>query len=559
MEWLTWIQQRLADSPTLAFFVVLGLGYLIGKVGFRGLTLGPVAGVLFAGLLFGHYGFRASAAAQEFGFALFIFSVGYQAGPRFFSVLMTDGLRYFALALVIAVAGFVPSVWLSRVLGLDFGAAAGLLGGAMTTTPTLAAAEEAVRKGVIELPPGMTIDQVTADITTTYAITYLFGLLGLLMMIRLLPPLLRIDLVAEARKLDLGTDVGSRQRSLAQLSLRAYRISSSEFQGQPLVELENQTLGRAVVMRIRRQGEMIQLDASTVMEPGDEVVIMADSAFFVEQRSRLGEEVFDPELLELKTAAVEVVVTHPACVGKPLRELRRSQPSGFGTMILGVRRTGVELPLNEKLVMQKGDVVSIVAPDAQLDRLTELVGPAERNVDETDLLTFATGVSGGILLGTLTVQVGGLSLGLGAAGGLLVAGLVIGYLRSIKPIFGRVPSAARWLLMELGLLMFMASVGLNAGAEIVDTLITAGPKIVLAGVVVTTIPVAVGWLVGRKVLRLNPALLLGGIAGAMTSGACLKVVTEAAKSPAPALGYTGAYAFANVLLTIAGSTILYFQ
>jgi putative transport protein len=158
----------------------------------------------------------------------------------------------------------------------------------------------------------------------------------------------------------------------------------------------------------------------------------------------------------------------------------------------------------------------------------------------------------------LTVNVGQLSIGLGTAGGLLTSGLVIGYLRNVYPVFGRMPAAARWILMEFGLLLFMAGVGLRAGGDIVETFLATGPVLVLAGIVVTTVPILVGYLFGRKVLKLHPVLLFGGITGSMTSGASLSVVTKAANSPIPSLGYTGAYAFANVILTIAGGIILMF-
>jgi putative transport protein len=172
------------------------------------------------------------------------------------------------------------------------------------------------------------------------------------------------------------------------------------------------------------------------------------------------------------------------------------------------------------------------------------------------MLTFALGISFGVLLGLLSVTVGGISLGLGSAGGLLASGLIVGLLRSVRPTFGRLAAAVRWFLMEFGLLLFMAGVGLRAGQDIIETFLSAGPTLIVAGVVVTTVPVLVGYLFGRKVLGIEPVLLFGAVTGAMTSGAALSIVTGAAKSDAPALGYTGTYAFANVLLTVAGSVIL---
>lgn len=172
------------------------------------------------------------------------------------------------------------------------------------------------------------------------------------------------------------------------------------------------------------------------------------------------------------------------------------------------------------------------------------------------MVTFAFGIAAGIVVGLFSVEVGGVSIGLGTAGGLLLSGLLIGYFRHMRPTFGRLPDAARWFLMEFGLLLFMAGVGLRAGGGIIETLLQAGPMLVLGGVIVTVVPILLGYVFGRKILKIEPVLLFGAITGAMTSGAALGVVTGAAKSSIPALGYTGTYAFANVLLMVAGSMIL---
>jgi len=180
----------LRDQPVLTLFLILALGYLGGRARIGSFSFGPVTGVLFAGLFFGHQGFRMAAGAQSLGFALFIFSVGYQAGPRFFDVLRTDGLKYFALAMVVAATGFGVAVVATVLLQLEPGASAGLLSGGMTSSPTLAAAQEAVRTGSVAPPTGWTPDAMIGNIATAYAITYIFGLAGLIMLIKLLPRLL---------------------------------------------------------------------------------------------------------------------------------------------------------------------------------------------------------------------------------------------------------------------------------------------------------------------------------------------------------------------------------
>jgi putative transport protein len=540
----------LRDNPVGLLFVVLAAGYLIGKTRVRGFELGSVTGVLFAGLVFGHYGFELGPGVQTFGFALFIFSVGFQAGPSFFEVLRRDGARYFLLAIVVAGTGFALAAWLANLFDFPIGISAGLLAGAMTTTPTLAAAQDTLQSGTIALADGMTAKDAVRNVTTAYAITYLFGLVGLIVIIRTVPRLLGIDLPAEAEKVgDREVLPDPRER----ISVRSFLVESEERTGIPYRELKKQFPDSAALVRLRRGGELVEIDDDTALEIGDEITVAAKLRSFVEI-PRVGRtELADPGLAEVEPESARIVVTRRDAVGLTVGEL--DVTGNFGCFLTSVRRVQVKLPIESSLVLQRGDVLSVTGPPINVDRLGERLGHLERPLIETDLLTFALGISAGILLGTLSVTIGGVSVGLGTAGGLLTTGLVIGYLRSVRPTFGRIPTAARWLFMELGLQMFMAGVGVSAGSGIVETLGAVGPSLVLCGIVVTAVPVAAGWLVGRW-LRLNPAVLLGAITGAMTSGAALSIVNSEARSSVPSLGYTGAYAFANVILTIAGTLIV---
>ena len=195
------LHEFLRGNAVAMLFLVLGLGYLIGKISIRGFEPGSAAGVLFVGLRLGHFGHDLNPTVQSMGFTLFIFSVGLQAGPGFFAVIRQDGLKYLSLAIVIGGAGFGLALGLAKVLGLEPGAAAGLLSGSLTSSPTLAAAQEAVRAGQVPVSQGLTPDDVMTSITTTYAFTYLFGTVGLILIIRFLPRLLGINLALEAKKL----------------------------------------------------------------------------------------------------------------------------------------------------------------------------------------------------------------------------------------------------------------------------------------------------------------------------------------------------------------------
>jgi putative transport protein len=543
----------LRSQPVLTFWLVIGLGYVIGRIGIAGITLGPPGGVLIAGLLFGHFGFTFSLAVQAFGFALFIFCVGYQAGPRFFDIMATNGLKYLSLALVVAAIGFALAASLSLALGLAPGFAAGMLGGALTTTPTLAAAQDAVISGLVTVPPGMTSDQVLTNIGAGYALTYLFGMVGVILVIRLLPKLLRIDLPAAARELETALEPPAGP-DLTRLTLRSYRVTRPELLHRTVGEAELAAPGDVKFMAIQRDGRQFPVTRDTRLELGDEVVVLGSAAYLLMHAHKLGEEIAPAHGPDTGLSSVEVVVTNRNVVGIPLSSIRPAER--IAALPLEVRRQRTPLPLNADLVLRRGDVVTFYAPDHAIDTIVRQVGYVERKVDQTDLLTFGLGIVAGVAIGTLGITVGGIRLSLGMATGLLFSGLVIGFLRSIWPVFGRVPSAARWVLGELGLLILMAGIGVNAGGGMLDIIRSAGLQLIGAGALVTLIPPLAGYAFSRKVLKLNPAEALGGVCGAMTSGAALGTVLDAAKSNVPALGYTGAYAFASIILALSGTLMM---
>jgi len=547
----------LAENPMLLLFTVIGLGYLLGNIRIAGIQSGPVIGVLLIGLLYGHFGFNIPSAAGSFGFALFIFSVGIQAGPTFFSAFAADGARYVALALVVATTAVLLALTISRLLDLEPGFGAGLLAGALTSTPTLAGAQDAVNSGLATLPDGLSPSKALENISIGYAITYIFGTVGMILAIRFVPKIAGIDLPAEAKKLaqERGMGRGRRSRQATSLPIiRAYRVRAEE---------AGKTIAQAIsdygyipgkTLKLKRGAELVEIAPELVLEEGDIISYVASIDAHIKAQSQGEQEVLDPELLEYQVITQEIIISSPDIEGKTPKDL--DLPTIYGCFPTGLTRASIELPMESNLPLQKGDRLEVVGEKGNLQNLAKDLGFIEQDIEKTDLATFSFGMIAGIMLGLITVSLADLSIGLGAAGGLLIIGIGIGYLGSVNPTFGRVPAAARYVMMELGLMLFMASVGLNAGAGIVEALTSVGPSMILSGIVVTLLPALVGYLVGRRIMGMNPALLLGSITGAMTSTPALNVVTEAARSGVPALGYAGTYTFANVLFTFAGALMM---
>jgi putative transport protein len=539
----------LRSQPVITLFLALGFGHLLGRVRFSGLSIGAVSGTLLISLVLGRSGFRISPAAQAVGFAMFMFAVGYQAGPRFFEVVKANGLRYLALAIVVVGIGFLTALVAGKLLALPPGGAAGLMAGALTTTPALAAAQEAVRSGAAGIP-AQAAEQVIETIGTSYAITYIVGMLGLIAAINLLPRIARADLAAEARDLDAA----SRIHKPVLLQARAYRVTNAELCSASLGELATRIWDGLAVVRFRRDDQWIAMQPADHLQIGDEVHAWGDADLFRRGIERLGAEIPLDRDVDFTASVTRVVVARRDSVGRTLADLVLAR--AHGVVVVEVRRDSYVVPLTRDLRLERGDVLSVVGPGASVSALERVIGPVEQAAAETDMMAFTFGIAIGSAIGLLTIQIAGIPIGLGAAGGLLVAGIVIGWISSLRPTIGKFPEAARWILMEFGLLIFIAGVGLNAGAQIVEAFEQTGLPLIVAAAFVVTLPVIGGYVFARKVLRMSPVMAMGALTGAMTSSPALSLITRQAQSAVPALGYTGTYAFANVFLTVSGTLMM---
>jgi putative transport protein len=546
------IYALLADNPLLLVFVVLGLGLLVGRIKIGPTPLGSTIGVLVVGLVFGHYGLMLSEMVGTFGFAMFIFSIGLQAGPSFFSAFRLDGPRYITLSLLVAVSGVALTIVFARWLEFPPGISAGILAGALTSTPSLAGAEDAFMSGLGNVGD-LTVEQARQNVSIGYAMTYLGGTAGVIGLVRWLPKLAGIDLRQEAQTLEQERGLTPKRRASGPEALRVIRAYEVAEGGKTLAQARHEISLPVVPLRIKRGDEFVDASPDLELKKGDVVSVFAGLDVHQRLLDRLGTEVLDPVLLDYTVDSRDIIVLSEAAEGRPLSD--QGLVESHGCFATGVTRSGIQLPFSENIVLNRGDRLHVTGVKAGLQSAADAIGYIEEEVEETDLVTFSFGIAAGVLIGLILIKVGGVSIGLGMAGGLLLMGIVIGFASSLNPTFGRVPEPARYLLMELGLMLFMARVGLNAGGGIVEALVSAGPAIIACGLMITLVPACLAYVVGRRVMKMNPALLLGSVTGAMTSTSALNVINEAARSPVPALGYAGTYTIANVLLTFAGTVV----
>ena len=338
----------LADNPLELVFVVLGLGLLVGRIKIGAMPLGSTIGVLVVGLIFGHFGLTINEMVGTFGFALFIFSVGLQAGPSFFSAFRTDGVRYFMLSLLVAISGVALTLVFVRFLDLPAGIGAGILAGALTSTPSLAGAQDAFASGLGNFG-GLTAEQARQNVSIGYAITYLGGTAGVIALVSLLPKWLNINLQDEARALERERGLVPKRRAAGSQALpviRAYEVVNED--GKTMAQARHELGLPAVPLRIKRGAEFVDASPETVLQKGDVVSVFAGLEVHRRLIDALGNEVLDPVLLDYDVDSREIIVMSEGAVGHPLSDL--DLIGKHGCFATGVTRSGIELPFSENIV-----------------------------------------------------------------------------------------------------------------------------------------------------------------------------------------------------------------
>lgn len=545
-------------NPEILVFLSLAVGYLVGKVKVGGFGIGTTASVLLVAMVLGQFGIEVPPILKSISFALFAFSIGYQVGPQFFGALRKEGINYLVISLVVVIAGLIVAILLGKVFHFDKGTTAGLFAGAMTQSAVIGTADGAVDQLAIAAADKKILYN---NIAVAYAITYIFGVVGVIVFFKLLPRILGIDIKREARKLEeeMGSDSDLKDPALfswsSQVSLRAYEAVRPGIVGKTVREVEALFPFRVSVYQMRRGGTTFEVTPDIVVEARDILVLGGKSVGLVRAAEIVGNEVDVSAFTDLIGESIDVCVLNPLVAGKTLGDLGRKEEA-HGLFLTQITRQGHKLPLLPETVVNKCDILRIVGNKDDVERAIQSLGYPERTTAVTDLVMVGAGCVLGTLLGMIVIPLGNIPLTLGTGGGVLVAGLVCGWLRSIRPTFGRISDGGQWLLNDLGLSLFVACVGLVSGRAALEALQTSGLSIFGAGVVLSILPIIAGALFGRYVLKMNPILLLGGLTGARVIPQAMIALEEDAESTTPALGFAAPFAFANVFLTVMGSVIV---
>ena len=551
----------LGANPFILLFLTVGLAVWIGRQTIAGYGLGMVAAAIIVGCGLAVWGsaygvkLELNTFTKSMFYYLFMYGVGLRVGPSFVNSLGGDGLKFTLLAIVSCTVGLALVVLGVRFMDLPPGAAGGILAGSQTMSAAIGSAEEAVNAGVLTLPAGTTPEQVSSMIALSYGITYIWGTVGIILITKYLPKWWGIDAEASAREYEKKFGVASGDTPTLSGwttgGLRAYRLENTAWIGKTVGEMLKANPEYRVV-NVVRGGNPVPVSQGLKLAAGDVIALGGRRELMTEKMGLIGPEVSDKVALDIPLDTAEILVTNKDMLKLTNAELR-ALPDVDQIQLVKIERGGINLPIGTNTKLQRMDVLSVVGLKDAVNKVGSLFGRVVRPSTATDLLTLSLGMILGLLIGAIQFPAFGASIGLGNAGGLLVSGVIVSSVASRLRFFGNTPNAARNILEDLGLIVFVAIVGINAGNSLLTQLTgVLALKIFIAGFIACSIPPIIVWAIGYHVFKMNPAVLMGGVAGARShSGPCREAAVEI-KSNVPWIGFPVAYAVSGVLLTVFG-------
>lgn len=562
---MDWIVNVLRTNPSLAVFLTIGVGFFIGQLKYKSFSLGIVTSVLLVGVLVGQLDIPVPGPLKDVFFLLFLFAIGYSVGPQFFSALRGDGLKQVLFAVVVCVLCLLSTWGIALLMGYNIGEAVGMLAGSQTMSAVIGVGTDTmstVSASAAEKQQWLQIMPVC------YAVTYVFGTIGSAYLLANLGPWLLGGLKkvkAETAELEKKLNTGSANsdpnyiKALRPVAFRAYKTSDDFFGANPTVaDIEKHLLDqgrRLFVERVRIDGKITEPTPDMKIPQGADIVLSGRREYIIGDESWIGPELADAELLDFPAENLDITVASKKLDGVTVDDLRK-KPFMYGVSIKSITRSGVAVPVLAQVKIQRGDILSIVGLPREVNEASSNLGYVDRKSTKTDLVFVGLGIFLGGLLGSLAIHLGNVPVSLSVSGGVLIAGLCLGWLRSKHPTFGRIPSSSVWLMNNLGLNMFIAVIGISSGPSFVTGLKEVGFGLFLMGALATSIPLILGVLIGRKIFRFPSAITLGCCAGSRTTTAALGAVQDSIGSTLPAMGYTVTYAIGNTLLILWGVVIV---
>ncbi len=521
-------------------FAILAPGAWIGHWSWRGVSLGT-AGVLFVALVFGHFGLSVPQEVMDLGLLLFVYSVGLSAGPTFFRTFRKRGMQFVVLALVVVVTGAVITGLLAYSLHLPFGLATGLYAGALTCTPALAAAIDTLNRVLPEAAPLASVG---------YGIAYPFSMIGMVMLIQFLPRLLKRPIRTEE-----SLWLAEKAAESPGLQARQFCVTNPNIEGRTVVELNPRRLAQVNISRVKHGERVSAAKPETRIHVGDLVMAVGPAEELDKLRFLLGEETNERMDVNAEVLSVDVEVLDESLTGKTLAQMRVWEQ--FTVVITRIRRQELEIVPHGNAALERGDGIRVVGEKDAVESFVRRAQGSPRKAVETSMVPYLIGLLAGVFVGLIPIPIGqSVTLKLGMAGGVFITSLLIGHFGRIGPFGLYVPPAARNLTRELGLMLFLAGAGTNAGAHLVEVLQDQGWTLFLAGVVITTLSALAGLVVMVKFYRLNLLSAMGALTAAMTNPPALAAAGNQTETDLPALSYASTYPVALIFKILFAQTLL---
>lgn len=548
--------------PEMALFLALVLGCWIGRFRFGSFQLGGVAGSLLAAVLISQVGVHIDSGIKSVLFALFIYAVGYQSGPQFFRSLGRQSLKEILMAVVLAITGLITVVAVARIFHLDKGLAAGLAAGGLTQSAIIGTAGSSLEK--IGLPLAQ-VQQLQGNVAVGYAVTYIFGSIGpILLCVNVLPWFMKRGIREDAIRAEAEQAGGVHVMGEGEISAfpnlvgRAYRLTQSDL---TIAGVESMAAG-VTVEQVLRNGKPAGIGADAALLPGDQLLLVGQRSEVLATGQKIGQEIGDVPGLDLSLIRRDVVLSRKDFVGKTVDQCVQSLSATVrhGVYLVALSRAGKAMPVTGSMQVKDGDIVTLLGMSADVQRAAAQIGTILLPSIKTDLVFHSLGVALGLLIGLGVVHMGSVPLTLGSGGGALLSGLLFGWYQSRHPVTGNMPQGASTFLVDFGLAGFVAVTGLQTGQQAIATIMQHGITLFLLGVVVTLVPLILTMLFGRYVLRYNnTAIFAGALAGSRSANPAFGEVLNKAGNAVPTTPFAITYAVANVLLTLLGPLVVAFS
>ena len=518
----------LLNSSYFALFLIVALGFMLGRIRIKGLSL-DVSAVIFIALLFGHFGVIIPKELGNFGLVLFIFTIGIQAGPGFFDSFRSKGKTLIIITLLIISSACLTALGLKYAFDIDIPSVVGLIAGALTSTPGLAVA----------------IDSTNSPLASiAYGIAYPFGVIGVILFVKLLPRVLRVDLDKEARRLEK-----ERRGQFPDLTTGMFCITNPNVFDKSLVQLNARAMTGAVISRLKHDGQISIPMAHTILREGDYIKAVGSEDSMKQLAVLVGERVEGDLPLDTTQEIESLLLTKKDMINKTIGYLNLQK--NFGCTVTRVRRSGIDLAPSPELELKFGDKLTVVGEKEGLKGVSRLVGNDEKKLSDTDFFPIAMGIVLGVLFGKLNISFSdSLSFSPGLTGGVLMVALFLSAIGKTGPIMWSMSGPANQLLRQLGLLLFLAEVGTSAGKNLVSTFEESGLLLFGVGAAITLIPMFIAVIVGRLVFKISLLDLLGTITGGMTSTPGLAAADSMTDSNIPSVAYATVYPIAMVFLIL---------